>query len=781
MKVLWHRAASVLESRPSIPKRLDSDRSRDHMTRQANEYGAERRQALSGSFYLMFVGIFIALGNVGFHALVARSMGVDLYGKVSGLLGAAVVATFFASGIQYAIARVAATSSQSSGKILILGRKVISPWILLMILAACFSNWFSHYLRLGNPVAVVLTISYGMLVIVSALPAGVLLGRSQFFGYAVLGVLAVLVRLLFGVIFSIESFGIDGVLWASVLAWCVFDLLLFVYAYRCVPVNRLSETSLPDATGLAFEGIGSSLLSGLLWVLWVMPLVIGRHVLSGTVAGDFGAENLLASGIITLAGPLATAIFPSLARFEGEGLAKVGFVATLMICVVSSVGLVLLGPIVLPVIYGSEFHVRAIDLLLLAVSASAVALWSYALWVLRAAKRSVFGVATVVTIAALVEVSYAVNSGRISLAALSILPAAGLALGSAVNLLRHLSKRRVSDASMSLPQPVAKSFYVSHSDTGADCLPLLASVTVGMMVYNEENSVGACLKAVLDENDKGKGVARVVVVASACTDRSEEIVREIAFTDNRVELLSEPLKKGKTAAVNEFLSRVNTPFCALVNGDTLIQNGALVQMVNALRDSEVGMVGGRVTPLNSGRNLSTRMVNLIWDLHHEVSLRRPKLGEVVVFRHCFDHLDEESGADEVAIEQKVIKAGLQLLYLPGAIVANRGATNLSDYFRHRVRIHSQHLVSQRSAGYVPSTARLSSGLSGIIRILVTQPGRLLLVGCLAAIEVVARMSSRTLLSAGKRHTNWSPIKSAKTDSFTPHIQKHMPTDGIENV
>src|SRR5579864_3985776 len=78
------------------------------------------------------------------------------------------------------------------------------------------------------------------------------------------------------------------------------------------------------------------------------------------------------------------------------------------------------------------------------------------------------------------------------------------------------------------------------------------SLAIGIMAYNEERNIGALLDSVFAQTASEK-IARIVVVASGCTDRTCEIVSRYSQGDPRVVLIEEPDRAGKTAAINKFL------------------------------------------------------------------------------------------------------------------------------------------------------------------------------------------------------------------------------------
>ena len=77
------------------------------------------------------------------------------------------------------------------------------------------------------------------------------------------------------------------------------------------------------------------------------------------------------------------------------------------------------------------------------------------------------------------------------------------------------------------------------------------------MAYNEEANIGRLLRSLLRQRFTHCYLREILVVASGCTDRTEEIVRNIMEKDNRIKLLIQPHREGKASAINLFLSKAS--------------------------------------------------------------------------------------------------------------------------------------------------------------------------------------------------------------------------------
>jgi poly-beta-1,6-N-acetyl-D-glucosamine synthase len=223
------------------------------------------------------------------------------------------------------------------------------------------------------------------------------------------------------------------------------------------------------------------------------------------------------------------------------------------------------------------------------------------------------------------------------------------------------------------------------------------------MAYNEEANIGALLEALLLQETNTVQVDQITVVASGCTDKTEDIVEEFMKRDRRIFLLHQPKREGKAAAVNLMLKHAKSEVVVLVSADTLPVSGAIEALVSNFKDPSVGMVGGHPVPTNSACSFMGWGVRLLWELHHQVSLRKPKMGELIAFRNIFRQIPIDSAVDEASIEPLIIGQGLHLVYAPTAIVLNKGPETVEDFITQRRRIFAGHLYVKDTLGYQVST------------------------------------------------------------------------------
>jgi len=185
------------------------------------------------------------------------------------------------------------------------------------------------------------------------------------------------------------------------------------------------------------------------------------------------------------------------------------------------------------------------------------------------------------------------------------------------------------------------------------------SVSVGICAYNEERDIGRLLERLLNQKTDIVDIREIIVVSSGSTDRTDEIVKAFSKRDSRVKLVTQPRRMGKASAVNEFLKRASGDVCVLESADTIPAQDAVEKLCRPFLDPRVGMTGGRPIPLNDEGTFIGFVGRLLWWLHHRISVRNPKLGELIAFRRVISSIPEDVVVDECYIEA-VIKGTLDL-------------------------------------------------------------------------------------------------------------------------
>jgi cellulose synthase/poly-beta-1,6-N-acetylglucosamine synthase-like glycosyltransferase len=231
--------------------------------------------------------------------------------------------------------------------------------------------------------------------------------------------------------------------------------------------------------------------------------------------------------------------------------------------------------------------------------------------------------------------------------------------------------------------------------------------SVGITAYNEEDNIGQLLAAMIDQHLHEVDITEIIVVASGCTDNTVPIIKSCQQKDARIKLIVQPERRGKTAAINEFLALAQEGILVLESGDTLPHENAVENLVRLFLDPTVGMTGAHKIPVNTPDHLVGLFTHLRLRMEHELCLDIPRLGEMIAFRRALDHIPPDVAMDEAFVEAIIIKNGLRVIYSPDAIVYNTGPDTISDFVRQRRRNHAGHLYLRHKYGHQVSSMQNS--------------------------------------------------------------------------
>lgn len=263
--------------------------------------------------------------------------------------------------------------------------------------------------------------------------------------------------------------------------------------------------------------------------------------------------------------------------------------------------------------------------------------------------------------------------------------------------------------------------------------------SVGITAHNEEANIAQILEAMMTQRLYLVDITEIIVVASGCTDRTEDIVREYIKEDDRIQLFVQEHREGKTSAINIFLANATEAICVLESGDTVPHEDAIEYMVRMFADPAVGMTGAHKVPVNTPDHVVGFLSHLRLRLEHQLCLEIPRLGELIAFRKVFDAIPPDVAMDEAFVEALVVRRGLQVRYAPDAVVFNMGPETVADFVKQRRRNHAGHLYLKKKYGYKVSSLNSSRVLNlafteimGAIRLVWT-------IFALAAIEAYSRV------------------------------------------
>ena len=137
------------------------------------------------------------------------------------------------------------------------------------------------------------------------------------------------------------------------------------------------------------------------------------------------------------------------------------------------------------------------------------------------------------------------------------------------------------------------------------------AVTVLIAAHNEEAVISDCIAALL-EVDYPADKLKIVPVNDRSTDRTKEIIDDwVARNPGRIHPFHRTGgKPGKAAALRDATKYVEGSIFLVFDADYIPGRALIRELVSPFFDPEVGSVMGRVVPINVGKKLITRLLDL---------------------------------------------------------------------------------------------------------------------------------------------------------------------------
>lgn len=213
------------------------------------------------------------------------------------------------------------------------------------------------------------------------------------------------------------------------------------------------------------------------------------------------------------------------------------------------------------------------------------------------------------------------------------------------------------------------------------------SVSICIPAYNEAKNIGKLLDKLLSQRTRVIKINKIIVVSSASTDKTDEIVQKYSKENNHVFLIREKERLGKATAINTFLKKVNDPVVVVQSADTLPMEDTIEKLCRPfIIDRKIGMTGGAPIPLNDKNTFLGYVIHTWWWFHRRI----PRFGEIIAFKNIIKEVSPRTSVDEAYIQAKFAQLGYKNVHVDEAKIYNKGSENIKDIIKQRRRIFNGH-------------------------------------------------------------------------------------------
>jgi cellulose synthase/poly-beta-1,6-N-acetylglucosamine synthase-like glycosyltransferase len=221
-------------------------------------------------------------------------------------------------------------------------------------------------------------------------------------------------------------------------------------------------------------------------------------------------------------------------------------------------------------------------------------------------------------------------------------------------------------------------------------------VTIIISAFNEEDVIAKKIENTLSLHYP-KDKLEILIVSDHSTDSTDEIVKR--YASSGVLLLTQPVRSGKTAGLNEAVKLARGEILVFSDADSMYETDALEIMANCLSsDAEVGLVTGSTNYLSEGdgkmvvtTSIYTRLERFIKKHESKISSCVGADGAIFGMRKALYQPLQHDDINDLVLPLKVIKQGYRVVLHDQLLCIEAPAADEGGEFKRQARITNRTL------------------------------------------------------------------------------------------
>lgn len=225
----------------------------------------------------------------------------------------------------------------------------------------------------------------------------------------------------------------------------------------------------------------------------------------------------------------------------------------------------------------------------------------------------------------------------------------------------------------------------------------LPELTLFIAAYNEEDVVDEKMRNCL-ALDYPADKLHILWITDGSNDRTRERLSHWP----QATVLHQPLRLGKTAALNRGMRFVSTPLVVFTDANTYLNREALREIVHAFANPHVGCVAGekriavqvKDNAASSGEGLYWKYESALKKLDARLYSAVGAAGELfAIRRELFEEMPADTLLDDFILSLRIVMRGYTIAYRADAYATESGSADMHEEEKRKVRIAAGGLQS----------------------------------------------------------------------------------------
>jgi poly-beta-1,6-N-acetyl-D-glucosamine synthase len=217
----------------------------------------------------------------------------------------------------------------------------------------------------------------------------------------------------------------------------------------------------------------------------------------------------------------------------------------------------------------------------------------------------------------------------------------------------------------------------------------LPTLTVIVSAYNEE----ACITDKISNTLSLKYPAayiRYIFISDGSTDQTAEIVARFP----QIDLMHQPERKGKIAAMSRAMAKVTSEVVVFTDANTILNKDALLNICRHYHDPKTGAVSGEkrvhidtVSDATAGEGLYWRYESQLKKWDSELFSVMGAAGELFSIRtNLYEAVTPDTILDDFVISMQIAEKGYRIVYEPDAYAIETSSASIREELKRKIRI-----------------------------------------------------------------------------------------------